>query len=445
MAAGAARRGIWDLLALAPSVMEQSRATHASVYVRPHMYNGMTPWRRGRRASDTWTPQRFLEGALPGQRAAAMPGTSLAENFLLQNSLAAPQVLGFVVLICGSALYNELLRSCLPAAGTEAELRRRRHHRGGRRKRHGAGGDEEEGEAGDGAAEPLLPGEAGAESSAGPSAAAPPAAPAPPPPAHSQGIPALAPSRAHRVAPPRGGGGRFPGSSPGSESDQFVFARSMRLGPGALFPSSLGGSVPAFLEEGDDGGSPSATSAEGGYSYGPSSYGGGMLGGYASASGFESGEETPPTPSSGFLVGPQRGGGAGSVAGARGGGGSGAPRGGGAPIPQGGARAAGGSGGAPLQIRRSGGGVPPVAAPVPGRGALAAAMRRGGGGSGGNLAERAGAQQEGSSGGGGRPPAGRSSLAPRPPPGSAEGSVEQAPPQQEQQQQQQQQQPSGQQ
>ncbi|KAI8462765.1 MAG: hypothetical protein J3K34DRAFT_527501 [Monoraphidium minutum] len=310
----------------------------------------------------------------------------------------ALQVVGFVVLICGSALYNEILRSCLPvgSGGGGGEGDRPGDRRGRRRR----GRDEEAALPGDEAlAAPLL------RTGSAPTGAVAGAGAAPTP-----TVPILGHGGAHghahgRAAPGGGGapggaggarrGGPRDASSPGSE-EQFMFARSMRLGPGALFPSSMGGGSAAYLGEADEG-SPYATSGGGSYySYGgPSSFGGPGVGSYASGGGL--GYETPPAAGGGGL-----GGDSDSDAPARSGGGGGAPPLPGSLLPPGAAPRGGGSGGG-----------------RGGRGGLAAAMRRGG--SGGALVA-AGAQQqaaqqaEGSSGGGaGRRPASRSGLAPRPP------------------------------
>lgn len=344
----------------------------------------------------------------------------------------ALQILGFVVLICGSGLYNELLRSCLPgtspAEGSDAEAaggagERRRDARHGRGARRGARGDEEA---------PLLANEGGG--AAGGALPRAPSAPA----GHSQPIAAAAPSQAHAAAAavPAGrrgaAGARRPptASSPGSE-EPFMFARSMRLGPGALFPSSLGGSVPYFGEAeadgGDDGSSYAGSQAGSYYSYGgPSSYGAGGPGGsYAGGGYYSSGYDTPPPGAGGAAGG---GGGQGEYWEEEGGTPTAAGPGGGGPpprgslLPPGGARPSGGGG----QARRGGG-----SGGGGGRGALAAAMRRppSGGALAADAARAAAAQQQAdgardAGSGGGRPPAGRSGLAPRP--GSSGGAA--APP-----------------
>ncbi len=338
----------------------------------------------------------------------------------------ALQIVGFVVLICGSALYNEILRSCLPGGGAaegaeggdggsgdEARRRQRRgassnYYRGGPSRGSRSRSRLADEEAGEGdLSAPLL--QQGLAAAAVPIATAAGGA-------HGHGHGGAAQQGARRP----GGRQAEPrvSVSPGSE-DLYVFARSMRLGPGALFPSSLGGSIPQYLEEGDDGGSPSGTSQDGGsYSYGRSSYRTGLLGGYTS------GGETPPAYSyddaSSSRSPAVRGAAAAPGQPAARGGGSGAAAGGGVRV-GGGAASAG-------QVRPGGGAATAAGAGRgPGvRGGLAAAMRRGGGGSGNALSDLARAaaspagqqQQHESSSGGGRPPPGRSGMAPRPASGS---------------------------
>jgi hypothetical protein len=103
------------------------------------------------------------------------------------------EVVGFVVLLSGTSLYNEILRSCLPTPSTaEPEHYHQRHHRGR--------ADAE-------VVEPLL---------------GPPSAPQPVP-GHAART---------RPVPPRK-------ASDMSGSDIYTMARSMRLGASALSPHSL--------------------------------------------------------------------------------------------------------------------------------------------------------------------------------------------------------------
>ena len=128
------------------------------------------------------------------------------------------EVVGFVVLLSGTSLYNEILRSCLPSStAAEPAHYHQRHQR--------EQGDSE-------AAQPLL---------------GPPSAPQPVP-GHAART---------RAVPPR----KAPGAS---GSDIYTMARSMRLGASALSPHSLD----SFEEP------PSSMLADG--SFTPTSYGASM-------------------------------------------------------------------------------------------------------------------------------------------------------------------------
>eukprot|EP00887_Chlorella_sp_A99_P001474 scaffold8.g1474.t1 len=137
------------------------------------------------------------------------------------------QVVGFVALVSGTSIYNDLLRSCLPAP-TDAE---RRHRRSRRRRPEAAAGDEE-----GGAAVQLLldggggGGEAPAQGGGAGGGKAPRGVRFAPEPLHS------APISAGR--PPRGGG------RPRGAESPYTMARSVTILPQALSPHSLA-SVPS--------------------------------------------------------------------------------------------------------------------------------------------------------------------------------------------------------
>lgn len=136
------------------------------------------------------------------------------------------QVVGFLVLLSGTSVYNEILRSCLPAA----EPRRRRQHR--RLSRGAAAGDAE-----DGMAQPLLGGSADFGSG-------------------EEGQEGAAAGRGQRLKGAQGEGGssvRFAADLPRASrpiaagrqhgEGRYTMARSVTILPAALSPHSLA-SVP---------------------------------------------------------------------------------------------------------------------------------------------------------------------------------------------------------
>ncbi|WIA33541.1 hypothetical protein OEZ86_006665 [Tetradesmus obliquus] len=150
----------------------------------------------------------------------------------------ALQVVGFVVLLSGTSLYNEILKSCLPGFTLVTEHEQQAPPR--RRSRQSAPAAMSGAADGPELSAPLLSPAAGSSSAAAAAAAAPPS-----------GRRAGAPMPLRRPAPAHERVYDAAQSTGGSGSWVYTMARSMRLGIHALSPQSLA-AVGGGLGGGDD-------------------------------------------------------------------------------------------------------------------------------------------------------------------------------------------------
>ncbi|WIA13396.1 hypothetical protein OEZ85_006976 [Tetradesmus obliquus] len=150
----------------------------------------------------------------------------------------ALQVVGFVVLLSGTSLYNEILKSCLPGFTLVTEHEQQAPPR--RRSRQSAPAAMSSAADGPELSAPLLPAAGGSSAAAAAAAAAPPS-----------GRRAGAPMPLRRPAPAHERVYDAAQSTGGSGSWVYTMARSMRLGIHALSPQSLA-AVGGGLGGGDD-------------------------------------------------------------------------------------------------------------------------------------------------------------------------------------------------